>query len=179
MDAVARVRWAAVGAEGHVARRTSAWWERAVAARERRAPQRLVHAVLEVVVDGTTTRVDMGPTWGRDAGTRRVVATGPVGSRHLARCALLRYEVRVADGPGAVPGVLRVSPDVAVPPDVLDALADVPRRTWGRDEAGAGEMWTSNSVVAWVLVRAGVRSVEPPAGHRAPGWCAGVRAAGG
>ena len=176
MDAVARVTWAAVGAGGHVARRTSAWWERAVAACEGRTPQPLVHAVLEVVVDGVTTRVDMGPTWGRTDATRRVVRTGPVGSHLLGRCPLFRYEVRVVDGPGVPPGVLHVSADVAVPRDLLAHLVDVPAYTWGRDEAGVGEMWTSNSVVAWLLARAGVRTLGPPAGYRAPGWDAGVRA---
>ncbi|MBO0901829.1 hypothetical protein J1G43_17855 [Cellulomonas sp. zg-ZUI22] len=176
MDAVARVRWAAVGAGGRVARRTSAWWERAVAAREHRAPQPLVHAVLEVVVDGATTRVDMGPTWGRTAAGRRVVRTGPVGSRLLGRCPLFRYEVRTVHGPDATPGVLAVSADVPVPRDLLEHLTDVPAWTWGRDEAGTGDMWTSNSVVAWLLGRAGVTSLGPPAGHRAPGWDAGLRA---
>ncbi|MBO3090052.1 hypothetical protein [Cellulomonas dongxiuzhuiae] len=171
------MRWSAVGAGGHVARRTSAWWERLVAAREGRAPQPLVHAVLEVEVAGVVRSVDMGPTWGRTRGTRRVVLTGPVGARWLGRCPLFRYEVRVVDGSGRLPGVLAVSDDVALPGDVLDLLADVPAYTWGRDEAGAGEMWTSDSVVAWLLERSGVSSVEPPPGSRAPGWAAGARVA--
>jgi hypothetical protein len=42
-------------------------------------------------------------------------------------------------------------------------------------------MWNSNSVVAWILVRAGVdvTAVQPPEGGRAPGWVAGVIAARG
>ncbi|WP_143082861.1 hypothetical protein [Cellulomonas sp. KH9] len=173
MDAVARVRWAQVGAGGHVARRTSAWWERLVAAREGRAPQRLVHAVLEVVVDGSVRSVDMAPTWGRSAGARRVVVTGPVGSRLLGWWPLFRYELRVVDAPAPPDHVLHVSDDLPLPADVLDDLALVPALTWGRDEAGAGDMWTSNSVVSWLLERHGVTSVGPPAGHRAPGWDAG------
>jgi hypothetical protein len=177
VDAVARVRWATVGAGGHVARRTSAWWERLLAAREGRAPQPLVHAVLEVVVDGVETDVDMGPTWGRTRGTRRVVLRGPVGSRWLGWCALFRYELRVVDGGNRPPGVLEVGDELRVPADVLALLSDVPACTWGRDEAGAGEMWTSNSVVSWLLERAGVPGVEPPRGYRAPGWAAGARVA--
>lgn len=177
MDAVVRVRWAAVGAGGHVARRTSAWWERVDAAREGRAPQRLVHAVLEVEVDGAVRSVDMAPTWGRSAGTRHVVLTGPVGSRLLGWCPLFRYELRVVDATAPPAHVLHESDVIRLPPDVLDGLADVPALTWGRDEAGAGEMWTSNSVVSWLLERHGVTSVEPPAGHRAPGWDAGRRVA--
>jgi hypothetical protein len=51
--------------------------------------------------------------------------------------------------------------------------------TWGRDEVRAGEMWNSNSLVSWLLVRAGVStdSIGPPAGGRAPGWDAGLRVA--
>ena len=55
---------------------------------------------------------------------------------------------------------------------VLDLLPSVPTPVWGRDELDAGEMWNSNSVVAWVLSRAGVDATKmhPPAGGRAPGW---------
>src|SRR4051812_12285759 len=51
----------------------------------------------------------------------------------------------------------------------------VPTPVWGRDELRAGEMWNSNSVVAWILSRAGldITDVHPPAGGRAPGWNAG------
>jgi hypothetical protein len=47
---------------------------------------------------------------------------------------------------------------------------------WGRDELAAGEMWNSNSVVAWLLVVSGLRAeaVSPPRSGRAPGWNAGV-----
>ena len=47
---------------------------------------------------------------------------------------------------------------------------------WGRDELHAGEMWNSNSVVAWLIVRSGVdvQICHPPAGSRAPGWDAGI-----
>jgi hypothetical protein len=47
---------------------------------------------------------------------------------------------------------------------------------WGRDELGAGEMWNSNSVIAWVIARGGIdaESIQAPQGGRAPGWRAGV-----
>jgi hypothetical protein len=35
-------------------------------------------------------------------------------------------------------------------------VPDAPRPVWGRDELGAGEMWDSNSVIAWLLLRSGV-----------------------
>jgi hypothetical protein len=47
---------------------------------------------------------------------------------------------------------------------------------WGRDELATGEMWNSNSVIAWVIARSGLdaESIQPPQGGRAPGWQAGV-----
>ena len=52
--------------------------------------------------------------------------------------------------------------------------------TWGRDELGTGDMWNSNSLVAWLLARSGheVSGLEPPGGGRAPGWSAGLVVAG-
>jgi len=49
----------------------------------------------------------------------------------------------------------------------------------GRDELGTGEMWNSNSLVAWVLEVAGVSTaaIRPPPGGRAPGWDAGLAVA--
>jgi hypothetical protein len=40
-----------------------------------------------------------------------------------------------------------------------------------------GEMWNSNSVVSWLLTRAGIAEIHPPRGWRAPGWDAGIRIA--
>jgi hypothetical protein len=59
---------------------------------------------------------------------------------------------------------------------VLEAVREVPTPVWGRDELGTGEMWNSNSVIAWVISRSGIdgESVHPPAGGRAPGWGAGL-----
>ena len=53
----------------------------------------------------------------------------------------------------------------------------VPELTWGRDELGLGEMWNSNSLVAWLLAgsRHDVEGLRPPPGGRAPGWNAGLR----
>jgi hypothetical protein len=52
----------------------------------------------------------------------------------------------------------------------------VPPLVWGRDEAGVGDMWNSNSLIAFVLTRAGIdaQRLEPPQGGRAPGWQAGI-----
>jgi hypothetical protein len=50
---------------------------------------------------------------------------------------------------------------------------------WGRDELGTGEMWNSNSVIAWVITSSGMEteSIRLPAGGRAPGWRAGLEVA--
>jgi hypothetical protein len=59
---------------------------------------------------------------------------------------------------------------------LLDLVTQVPTPVWGRDELGTGEMWNSNSVIAWVIARSGIDadSIQPPAGGRAPGWHAGL-----
>ena len=50
---------------------------------------------------------------------------------------------------------------------------------WGRDALRTGDMWNSNSVVAWLIARSGIEAeaIAPPAGGRAPGWRAGLVAA--
>ena len=59
------------------------------------------------------------------------------------------------------------------------SVPDVPTATWGRDEQRTGEMWNSNSLVAWLLARSGhdTDAIAPPAHGRAPGWFAGLSVA--
>ena len=59
---------------------------------------------------------------------------------------------------------------------LLALLPGVPAPVWGRDELATGEMWNSNSVISWALVRSGlsVAGVRPPEGGTAPGWDAGT-----
>ncbi|GAA3383194.1 hypothetical protein [Cryptosporangium minutisporangium] len=59
---------------------------------------------------------------------------------------------------------------------VLDLVPSVPALTWGRDELGAGEMWNSNSLIAWLLAASDhdTDALTPPTGGRAPGWRAGL-----
>ena len=100
----------------------------------------------------------------------------------MGRFAAFRYEVRcwpdgvIPDIAEAVGGPQRLSSDPVRVRALRDVLPAVPRLTWGRDEIGAGEMWNSNSVVSWALLRSShdLRGVRPPAGGRAPGWQAGV-----
>jgi hypothetical protein len=64
---------------------------------------------------------------------------------------------------------------------VLDLVPAFPTVTWDRDELGAGEMWNSNSLTAWLLARSGhdTRLIKPPGRGRAPGWSAGLMVAAG
>jgi len=70
----------------------------------------------------------------------------------------------------------RLSEDPAAARRVLELVRQVPTPVWGRDELHAGEGWNSNSVISWVLARAGldVAAARLPAAGRAPGWQAGL-----
>jgi hypothetical protein len=59
---------------------------------------------------------------------------------------------------------------------VLDLVPQVPTPVWGRYELKTGDMWNSNSVIAWLIARSGIdtESVHPPTRGRAPGWQAGL-----
>jgi hypothetical protein len=55
----------------------------------------------------------------------------------------------------------------------------VPRLVWGRRSQASTEMWNSNSVIAWTLVRSGLdaAAIAPPPGGATPGWAAGIEVA--
>jgi hypothetical protein len=167
-----------VRTNGHIYESVSAAWRR----RERCD---LYHAALVVHVDGEPYAIEMGPTWGNDEPERGVVGEGPVGLRPLGRSRFFRYEVRcwrgglIPDASEAVDSPQRLSEDAGRAKAVLALAADFPMATWGRDELRAGEMWNSNSLVAWLLARSGhdVEALGPPPGGRAPGWDAGLAVA--
>ena len=79
----------------------------------------------------------------------------------------------------AVDSPRRVSSDPARARQLLDLVPRFPTATWGRDEQQTGEMWNSNSLIAWLLARSGHDSdaISPPAHGRAPGWLAGLSVA--
>ncbi len=155
------------------------------ARRSGRKPRDLYHAALQVFLDGERFTLEMAPAWGRSHGGPGVVGTGPVGFRVLGRSRFFRYEVRrwregvIPDLEHAVNGPLRVSDDTATTRGVLDSALDFPTATWGRDAFGTGDMWNSNSLVAWSLHSAGLdaQHLGPPNDGRAPGWSAGIVAA--
>jgi hypothetical protein len=95
---------------------------------------------------------------------------------------VVRYELRcwrdgvIPDVEEAVDSPQRLTGELAIARRVLDLMPLVPTPVWGRDQLRTGEMWNSNSVIAWLLECAGLDagSHRPPAGGRAPGWDAGV-----
>jgi hypothetical protein len=161
-------------------------YEALVAKRQGRERRDLYHAALVVHLDGERYAIEMGPTWGNADPERGVVCEGPVGLRALGRSRFFRYEVRcwrggvIPDASEAVDSPLRLSGDAVRSKEVLALAAEFPTATWGRDDLRAGEMWNSNSLVAWLLARSGhdVGSLRPPDGGRAPGWQAGLLVAG-
>jgi hypothetical protein len=171
------------GAGGELVRWSGRLYE-ALAARRRGRPRcDLYHSAL-VVGPGEAATIEMAPVW-VTRGDRGVVAEGAVGARVLGRSRLFRYEVRrwpggeIPDAAFAVGGPTTVTDDPDVARRILSLVPEFPTLVWGRDELRTGDMWNSNSLVSWLLVRAGVdvTSIGPPPGGRAPGWDAGVVAA--
>lgn len=126
--------------------------------------------------------IEQTPIPDSNGGERGVVAEGAVGSRWAGRFRIFRYEVRrwcggiIPDVNEAIESPQRVTNDPDLARRVLELVADVPTAVWGRDELGAGEMWNSNSLIAWLIAGCGLpaESIHPPAGGRAPGWRAGL-----
>lgn len=172
------------GAGGALVRWSGRLYEAATATVARRPRRDLYHSALEVTVGDVTAAIEMAPVWTK-RGDRGVVAEGPVGARVLGRSRLFRYEVRcwsggsIPDLAAAIGGPHRVSSEPAKAEAILDLVSKFPTLTWGRDESKTGEMWNSNSLVSWLLSRAGLvtEDVAPPSGGRAPGWDAGLVAA--
>ncbi len=175
--------WLPLGAGGHFVRLNGRVYEAVRALRERRPRSDLYHSALEVrVPEGRYAIETAWPIPDDDPSSRGVVVQGPVGSRHLARFRVLRYEVRrwlegtIPDIAWAVESPRRLSEDPDRARGVLDAVGSVPALVWGRDELRTGDMWNSNSVISWLLARAELAPdrVRPPTGGRAPGWNAGL-----
>jgi hypothetical protein len=174
--------WIPLGAGGRFVRFNGRVFEALAAARGHRPRRDLYHAALVVELDGARHAIELAPSPGGDPARRGVVATGAVWSRHLGRLRQFRYELRcgatIPDLAAAVGGPRRLTGDPRAARRLLDLLPVVPRPVWGRDELRTGEMWNSNSVIAWLLAAAGLAADPrlPPRGG-APGWRAGVELA--
>jgi hypothetical protein len=177
--------WIPLGAGAHAARFSGSIYEAASAAMQRRERCRLFHSALEVDAPEGHYVVEQTPVPDLHGEARGVVATGPVGLRRAGSLRIFRYEVRrwlggsIPDVHEAVASPLRLSNTLATARRVLDVVPSVPTPVWGRDEMRTGEMWNSNSIIAWILSRGGIdaASIHPPPGGRAPGWHAGLFAA--
>lgn len=177
--------WLPLGAGAHVARRCVRIYEALAAAREHRDRRDIYHAALEVHLDGVRYVIESAPVWDRAEPDRGVVAVGPVGLPWLGRSRWFRYEVRrwrdglIPDVAHAVESPQRVSDNRHQASDLLDLAPAFPALTWGRDELDTGDMWNSNSLIAWLLVHSAhdIDQIDPPARGRAPGWTAGIVAA--
>lgn len=175
--------WIPLGAGAHLVRISGGMYEAIAARIQRRARCELYHSALIVATADGSFVIEMTPiTDGRGPQDRGVVSEGAVGVRWARRLRVFRYEIHrwrggvIPDIAQAVASPVRVTSDAAMAQQVLDLVPSVPTPTWGRDELRAGDMWNSNSVVAWLLARTGLDAAagRPPPGGRAPGWDAGI-----
>ncbi|MFN0090287.1 MAG: hypothetical protein ACKVWR_08480 [Acidimicrobiales bacterium] len=173
--------WIPLGAGSPAVQASGRLFE-SVSARIKRRPRcDLYHAALNVFLPQGRFAIEQAPVPDNNGAVRGVVATGPVGIRAAGRLRLFRYEVRcwcngiIPDIGDAVDSPVRVSTNGEVAARIVALLPEVPTLVWGRDEADAGDMWNSNSVISWALTRSGVDvdSLRAPVGGRAPGWTAG------
>ena len=173
--------WLPLGAGGHSVRLNGRVFEAVVSRLERRDRLDLYHSALVIDVPEGRYVVEQAPAWGENS-DRGVVAEGPVGARAAGRFRLFRYEVRrwrdgvIPDIGEAMQSPQRLTNDPVCASRLLELVTEVPTAVWGRDELDTGEMWNSNSLISWLLVRSGldVDGIAPPLGGRAPGWDAGI-----
>jgi hypothetical protein len=177
--------WLPLGAGANVVRISGRIFETLLALIQRRPRRAIYHSTLIAITDAPFV-IEMTPipdSHGRE--DRGVVAEGVVGTRWARHLRVFRYEIRrwrygvIPDIAYAVASPVRIADDEAVARTLLDLVPLVPTPVWGRDELGAGEMWNSNSVTAWLLVSAGLdaSASQSPSGGRAPGWDAGAAVA--
>jgi hypothetical protein len=174
--------WLPLGAGGHFVRLNGRFYEAVVARLQRRPACDLFHSALQLELPEGNYVIEQAPAHDWSGSERGVVAEGPVGSRWAGRFRIFRYEIRlwlgghIPDVAEAVDSPRRLSANEVTARRALEVVEQVPTPVWGRDELGTGEMWNSNSVIAWVIARSGIdaESIRPPVGGRAPGWRAGL-----
>jgi Arc/MetJ-type ribon-helix-helix transcriptional regulator len=177
--------WIRLGEGGRVVRFCGWVYERVVALHERRRPLSLYHSALQVFVEEGRYAIESAPVVDELGEKRGVVAVGQVGAKWAGRWRIFRYELRrwkegvIPDLAEAVESPRRLSNSSEVARKLLELMEEVPNLVWGRDEIKAGEMWNSNSQMAWLLEKSGLEAekIEPPKHGRAIGWKAGVVAA--
>ena len=178
--------WLPLGAGGNSVRLNGRVYEAVAARAQGRPVYDLFHSALEVRVAAGRFVIEMAPVRDARGDQRGVVAEGPVGAAWAGRFRIFRYEIRrwrdgqIPDLGEAVGSPRRLRNERAYAERVLDLVPQVPTPVWGRDELKTGDMWNSNSVIAWLIARSGLEteSIRPPSGGRAPGWQAGLVVAG-
>jgi hypothetical protein len=177
--------WLPLGAGGSSVRINGRIFETVAALLDRRARRDLYHSALEVQLPDARFVIEMAPAWSGDDAERGVLAEGAVGAQAAGRFLLFRYELRcwrdgvIPDIAEAVESPVRLSADPEIARRVLELAPQAPTPVWGRDDLHTGEMWNSNSLISWLIVRSGLDAgrIRPPTGGRAPGWNAGIELA--
>jgi hypothetical protein len=180
--AAVKLYWLPLGAGGHCVRLNGRIFETVSARLQHRCALDLYHSALEVELGSTRYVIEMAPVWNERAEERGVVSEGPVGTRLAGRFRLFRYEIRcwpegrIPDVDEAVESPLCLSSDPNRAVQIIELVPHVPTLVWGRDELNTGDMWNSNSLTSWLIVRGGIAAdrVHPPVHGRAPGWRAGL-----
>lgn len=175
--------WLPLGAGGPAVVRLSGRVFEVLSARfARRKALDLYHSALVVTLPEGSFAIEMTPVVDERGWKRGVVAEGAVGMRMAGRFRRFRYEVRrwpggvIPDVSEAVESPLLLTSDLGIARDLYGLVEGIPTPVWGRDELHTGEMWNSNSLISWLIVRSGlpVQSISFPAAGRAPGWNAGI-----
>src|SRR6185295_17117459 len=129
--------WVPLGAGGHCVRLNGLIYEAIEATRAHRPRCDLYHAALVIGLGGDRYTIEIAPSPDARAAARGVVATGAVGSRHIGRLRLFRYEVRcwrggsIPDLRWAVGGPRRLTGSPRVARRLLDLVVTVPTPVWG------------------------------------------------
>jgi hypothetical protein len=181
-DVAVDLYWLPLGAGGHSVRFNGRVFEAVGAWLHHRTRQDLYHSALIVTLDGHRYVIEQAPIPNGRGAERGVVLEGPVGTRLAGRFRLFRYEVRrwrdgvLPDIAEAVDSPHRLTTEANAAQRIWEAVPRLPRPVWGRDELHTGEMWNSNSVIAWLLTITDlpIEDIHPPRNGRAPGWHAGV-----
>jgi hypothetical protein len=151
--------WLPLGAGGHFVRLNGRVFEAMAARAARRPVCDLYHSALEVRVAAARFVIEQAPVRDAHGEQRGVVAEGPVGMRWAARFRIFRAEIRrwrdgqIPDVDEAVESPRRLTDEETRAQRVLDLAPQVPTPVWGRDDLETGDMWNSNSVIAWLIAR--------------------------
>ncbi len=181
MTPTVELSWIPLGAGQRIVKLSGKVFERISALLHHRPRCDIYHAALTITVPDGRYTIEMAEIPDTHGEQRGVVAEGPVGLKVLGRFRIFRYEIRRWRG-GFIPDANEAVTTVTISTDhdcaqqLLNILPTVPTPVWGRDELNAGDMWNSNSVIAWLLANGNIdmTRIAPPPHGRAPGWSSGL-----